>query len=103
DHQFIARQILYRLAQHRLRQTDGINVGRIDEVDALIEHRHRQLRAGLLLQCADDFPKTVAAERHSAKADFRYGMAGAAEFAITNAHTPETEKSIASNVNHAMP
>jgi hypothetical protein len=95
DHQFVARQILDRHAQHLLGQAIGIDVRRVDEGDALIERRLHQLRAtSPMLQRADDFPEAVAAKGHGAEADFRHGKARAAEFAIAHAHSPGPKRPI---------
>ena len=86
-HDLIARHadILQRLAGDLLRQAPGVDVRRVEKVDARIEGGAQELVGLLLLDGADVAPDAfAAAERHRAEAQFGDEEAGLSERIVTH-------------------
>ena len=93
DHQIFARQpeLRERFPDDLLGLAFGIDIGRIDEIDAGVE-RGLDLRLGFgHPETPDDFPASLAAVGHGAQTDLGHEQAGAAQQTITHRFFPFVE------------
>ena len=78
-------EIAQRLAELNFGLPFGVDVGRVDEIDARFERAADERRGGLLVERPDGAPEPgAAAEGHGAEADFGDILAGAAERSIAH-------------------
>ncbi len=88
-------QIAQRLAGDDFRPPLGIDVGRVDKVDARFQGATDQTVGVFLLQVADLAPQLAfAAEGHGAQAEFRNEQAGAAKFLVSHGGAPSAARRI---------
>ena len=91
DHHLLVvdAEILQRLTEDRLALAAGIDIGRVDEVDARVEGRADQLVRVLLLELADLAPHVVRpAEGHGAEAKLGNEKAAMAKATILHVIPP---------------
>jgi hypothetical protein len=69
DHQLVAGQLQFpeRVADQGFGLSQRVDVGGIDEIDALIEGKADEFTDRALIQAAHDLPESVAAEGHPAQ------------------------------------
>jgi hypothetical protein len=60
------------LAQNLFRLTMRIDIGRVEKVDAAVDGNVHQTLCHRLIEAADNFPVTLGAKWHGAKAQLRY-------------------------------
>ena len=78
-------EIAQGLPEQRLGLALGIDVGRVDEIDAGVQRAGDQRRRALLIHSADGAPEAgAAAECHGSQADFRDELPGPAERSIAH-------------------
>ena len=77
-------EVLQRLPDHLLRGTAGIDIGGVDEVDAMLKRSGDQRLGLTVLEIAHVGPIALAAKGHGAEAEFGDEQASIAECLVTH-------------------